>query len=125
MQKDNDKPDVSRTTTCDRYRVKSKLGSGGTANVHLAVDMKTEKYVALKVYNRNRISVGENEAAVLKTLNGHRNIIGFEKFLDGVRWNSKNDSTSIVALEYAEMGALIEYIVAVKKIQSPNGALDL
>merc|ERR1719461_1913614 len=118
MQEESEKPDLSRKQypdVCDRYRVKSKLGSGGTANVHLAVDMKTEKYVALKVYNRKKIRDAENEALVLGSLNCHRNIIGFEKFMEGVCWESKNKNTSMVVFEYAEMGALIEYIVAVRR----------
>jgi len=119
IEKTTDLPRSRGSTVSDRYRVKSKLGSGGTANVHLAVDMKTEKYVALKVYNKKRISVGKNEAAVLEVLNGHRNIIGFKKLMDNICWDEKNESTSVIALEYAEMGALIEYVVAVKRFSRP------
>lgn len=122
MQNENEKPDFprkQRSTVCGRYRVKSKLGSGGTANVHLAVDTKTNQLVALKVFKKTRISVGENEAAVLRILNGHRNIIGFKRMMGGVSWDAKNENTSVVALEYAEMGALIEYVVAARKFSRP------
>merc|ERR1719203_608255 len=47
MQKSSEKPDENpkmyHTVCSGRYQVKKKLGSGGTANVHLAVDLKTKK----------------------------------------------------------------------------------
>ncbi len=100
----------------DRYRVISRLGSGGMADVYLAHDQLLGRQVAVKVLHAHFAEDQEfverfrREASSAAALS-HPNIVGI---FDRGEW----DGTYYIAMEYVEGRTL-------KKIVEEHGALDV
>ena len=64
----------------ERYKLVSKIGSGGTADVYLAQDIKLNRNVAIKILTKtyslekNFVARFKKEAQILARLN-HTNIV--------------------------------------------------
>ena len=73
--------------TLDRFNIITKLGSGSSCEVMMAIDTKTGQEVAIKILNENvnqmAINVAEAEINSLCKLKNHSNIIGLREFGTG------------------------------------------
>jgi len=103
-------PEITR-----HYEDKNKeLGSGGFAKVILCEHIATKEKVAIKVMNKQQLSLKDdlhrayNEIYALKNL-VHQNICQlFEVF--------ENDSYIYLVIEYCPHGELFDYIVSKKRL---------
>jgi len=114
----DDRKEVARnplwTKQLGNYLIGPTLGKGGTATVKLGMDMKTEEKIALKILDPKYAKAAKKEVRILKDLN-HRNIVKVYNYFEDVRW--KNADTTIVAIEYASQGELIEYLMYTGKFE--------
>src|ERR1700677_396317 len=92
-----------------RYRVISRLGSGGMADVYLAQDQLLGREVAVKVLHHHFAERFRREASSAAALS-HQNIVGI---FDRGEWNG----TYYIAMEYVAGRSL-------KSIVRDDGALD-
>ena len=111
----NKKPVIFRTDS-GTYKVVKKLGKGGCSVVHLAQDVKTTEYVAIKVAHKDYESIRAiNEEAKLLGSLEHKGIVGLQ--CEGVKGkNSFGDENKHLASNYIVM----DYIS-----QSHGKAFDL
>jgi len=102
------------TKKLDRFLVGPTLGVGGTATVKLAYDTKHKTQVALKILQPKYAFSAQKEIDVLKNLK-HDNIIRIYECFDNVIWNG--GKTTVFAIEYADGGELIEYLMYTAKFE--------
>jgi len=102
------------TRRLKQYLVGPILGVGGTAKVRLAYDTKTRRKVALKIVKPKYIKTAEKEFEILKKLN-HKNIVRVHDCFSNVQW--KNQIMTVFAIEYANHGELIEYLMYTSKFE--------
>jgi len=98
------------------YIIGPTLGKGKTAIVKLAMVKKTQTYIALKILDPEIANekAGKKELSILKDLN-HKNIVRVYDYFENVRWGNAN--TTILAIEYACQGELIEYLMYTGKFE--------
>jgi len=102
------------TRKLDKYLVGPTLGVGGTATVKLAWNTKIGKKVALKILQSRYAFSAAKEIDILKELN-HENIVRVYDCYDNVDWHGS--ITTVFAIEYANNGELIEYLMYTKKFE--------
>lgn len=99
----------------DKYIRLSKLGSGGTANVYLVRDLKTNEEYAAKVLKSESVNF-EKEMNILRLIN-HPNIINIKE--GGVGNIVKNcipgPQVQYIILELAKKGELFDYVFLPKE----------
>ncbi|MDD5659619.1 MAG: Stk1 family PASTA domain-containing Ser/Thr kinase [Actinomycetota bacterium] len=101
----------------DRYRMISKIGSGGTADVYLAFDEKLNRQVAIKILSRiyaserNFVARFKKEAQILANLNDPNIVAIYD-------WG-QYDSSYFICMEYVE-GQSLEEIIDKQGIISPS-----
>ena len=101
----------------ERYKLISKIGSGGTSDVYLAQDIKLNRRVAIKIlaktyaFEKNFVARFKKEAQILARLN-HPNIVAIYD------WGQFEDSY-FICMEYAE-GQSLEEIIDKQGILSPS-----
>lgn len=99
----------------EKYIRLSKLGSGGTANVYLVRDMKTNEEYAAKVLKSENVDF-EKEVNILKLIN-HPNIINIKG--GGIGSIVKNcvpgPNVQYIILELAKKGELFDYVFLPKE----------
>jgi len=101
---------MDETIIAQRYKLISKIGSGGTSDVYLAQDLKLNRRVAIKIlaktyaYEKNFVARFKKEAQILARLN-HPNIVAIYD------WGQYEDSY-FICMEYAEGQSLGETIDA-------------
>ena len=73
----DNKKKLTFQTAKGTYKVVKKLGKGGCSVVHLAKDIKTTEYVAIKVAHKDYESIRaiNEEAKILGSLD-HKGIVG-------------------------------------------------
>jgi len=103
------------TRKLDKYLVGPTLGVGGTAKVKLAWDTENNRKVALKILQPKYASSAEKEIEILKELN-HKNIVRVYDCYDNVMW-TETERTTVFAIEYANQGELIEYLMYTSKFE--------
>jgi len=103
------------TKKLENYLVGPTLGVGGTAKVKLGYDAVTKKKVALKVLQPKYAYSAAKEINILKELN-HKNIVRVYDCYDNVIWTDKR-RTTVFAIEYANQGELIEYLMYTSKFE--------
>lgn len=96
------------------YKVGPTLGNGTNSEVKLGWNLEQKKEVALKIMKlstrNSRYALAEN--SMIKNLN-HRNIIEVYEIFETVRLD--NRKTTVLAIEYARNGDLIDYVVYTPK----------
>jgi len=97
-----------------KYLIGPTLKKGSTVTVRQAMDRKSQKIVVMKIWDPKFANTGKNELSILKDLN-HRNISKVYDYFVNVRW--KNADTTIVAIEYASHGELVEYLMYTGKFE--------
>jgi len=102
------------TRKLDKYLVGPTLGVGGTAKVKLAWDTKKNQKVALKILQPKYAASADREIEILKELN-HKNIVRVYDCYN-VMW-TKTEKTTVFAIEYANQGELIEYLMYTSKFE--------
>lgn len=102
------------TKELEHYLIGPTLGVGGTAKVKLAWDTKSKKEVAMKILEPKYAFQADKEIEVLKMLN-HENIIRVYDHFNRVIWKDKK--TTVFAIEYANEGELIEYLMYTAKFE--------
>jgi len=103
------------TRKLGKYLVGPTLGVGGTAKVKLAWDTENNRRLALKILLPKFASAAAKEIKILKELN-HKNIVRVYDCFDNVMW-SDNKTTTVFAIEYANQGELIEYLMYTSKFE--------
>jgi len=103
------------TRKLDKYLVGPTLGVGGTAKVKLAWDTEKNRKVALKILQPKYAFSAQKEIDILKKLD-HKNIVRVYDCYDNVVWNKK-ERTTVFAIEYANQGELIEYLMYTSKFE--------
>jgi len=103
------------TRKLDNYLAGPTLGVGGTATVKLGYDVVTNKKVALKILQTKYAYSAAKEINILKELN-HKNIVRIYNCYDNVIWTDKK-RTTVFAIEYANQGELIEYLMYTSKFE--------
>ena len=107
---------MTDTLIAERYKLISKIGSGGTSDVYLARDIKLNRRVAIKIlaktyaFEKNFVARFKKEAQILARLN-HPNIVAIYD------WGQFEDSY-FICMEYAE-GQSLEEIIDKQGILSP------
>jgi len=102
------------TRKLNQYLVGPTLGVGGTAKVKLAYDPKSQTKVALKILKPKYADSAEKEIAILKKLS-HKNVVQVYDCFSNVLWDKTN--TTVFAIEYANQGELIEYLMYTSKFE--------
>jgi eukaryotic-like serine/threonine-protein kinase len=108
---------MADTIIAERYKLISKIGSGGTSDVYLAQDIKLNRRVAIKIlaktyaFEKNFVARFKKEAQILARLN-HPNIVAIYD------WGQYEDSY-FICMEYAE-GQSLEEIIDKQGILSPG-----
>jgi len=102
------------TRKMDKYLVGPTLGIGGTATVKLAWNTEERKKVALKILQPKYANSAAKEIKILKELK-HENIVRVYDCYDNVHWNDQR--TTVFAIEYANQGELIEYLMYTSKFE--------
>ena len=101
----------------DRYKIISKLGSGGTADVFLAQDIKLNRAVAIKIlaktysFEKNFVARFKKEAQILARLN-HPNIVAIYDW-------GQYENSYFICMEYVE-GQSLQEIIDKHGILSPK-----
>jgi len=107
---------MTDTLIAERYKLISKIGSGGTSDVYLAQDIKLNRRVAIKIlaktyaFEKNFVARFKKEAQILARLN-HPNIVAIYD------WGQFEDSY-FICMEYVE-GQSLEEIIDKQGILSP------
>ncbi|MCL6087008.1 MAG: protein kinase, partial [Actinobacteria bacterium] len=105
------------TIIADRYKIISKIGSGGTADVYLAYDEKLNRRVAVKILSKlyasekNFVARFKKEAQILARLNDPNIVAVYD-------WG-KYDSSYFICMEYIE-GQSLDEIISKHGILSPS-----
>jgi len=102
------------TRTLNQYLLGPTLGVGGTSKVKLAYDPKTKTKVAMKILKPKYANSADKEINILKKLN-HKNIVKVYDCFSNVLYEEKR--TTIFAVEYANQGELIEYLMYTSKFE--------
>lgn len=102
------------TRKLGQYLVGPTLGVGGTAKVKLGYNLKTKTKVALKILKPKYADSAEKEIAILKKLT-HKNVVQVHECFSNVLWDKTN--TTVFAIEYANQGELIEYLMYTSKFE--------
>jgi len=102
------------TRRLEQYLVGPTLGVGGTSKVKLAFDPKRRTKVALKIVKPKYSRSAEKEIDILKKLN-HKNIVKVYDCFSNVLW--EGEKTTVFAIEYANQGELIEYLMYTSKFE--------
>jgi len=102
------------TRKLNQYLVGPTLGVGGTAKVKYAYDPKTRTKVALKILKPKYADSAEREINILKKLS-HKNVVKVYDCFSNVLWDTTN--TTVFAIEYANQGELIEYLMYTSKFE--------
>ena len=103
----------------ERYKLISKLGSGGTADVFLAQDIKLNRSVAIKIlaktysFEKNFVARFKKEAQILARLN-HPNIVAIYDW-------GQYENSYFICMEYVE-GQSLQEIIDKQGILSPHSA---
>jgi len=113
-QTPNDENSPVWTKKLEHYHIGPTLGQGGTAKVKLAYDLKTKAIVAMKIMNPAYAKTAKNEVSILKNLH-HKNIVQVYDCFKNVMWN--NEKTTVFAIEYANHGDLIQYLMYTGKFE--------
>lgn len=108
----------------DNFRIGRELGKGCSATVYHAVRLSDNQDFALKVFNlrkarENNVYDGvmralRDEVEVISQLN-HENIIKYECSSEEAMWEQSNGTVqrvAYIAMEYAERGDLLEFLIA-------------
>jgi len=104
------------TKKLSNYLIGPILGVGGTAEVKLGYDAVTKKEVALKIMKPKFAYSAAQEINILKKLN-HKNIIRVYDCYDNVILTDCR-KTTVFAIEYANQGELIEYLMYTSKFEN-------
>jgi len=105
------------TIILDRYKILNKIGSGGSADVYLALDLKLDRKVAIKILSkiysseRNFVTRFKKEAQILAHLNNPNIVLIYD-------WGQFEDSY-FICMEYVE-GQSLEEIIDRQGIISPE-----
>jgi len=102
------------TKKLGNWLVGQTLSKCSTATVKLAMDVKSQKKIALKITNPKFAKIAKKEFGILKHLN-HRNILKVYDHVYNVYW--ENALTKIFAFEYACQGELIDYLMYTGKFE--------
>jgi len=105
------------TNKLGNYLIGPTLSKCATATIKLAIDMRGQNKIALKIVDPKFAKIAKTpkkEIGVLKDLN-HRNILKVYDYFKNVRW--KNALTNIFAIEYASQGKLIDYLIYTGKFE--------
>lgn len=102
------------TRKLNQYLVGPTLGVGGTAKVKLAYDTKTQTKVALKILKPKYAESAEREIKILQKLN-HKNVVRVYDYFSNVLFG--DHKTTVFAIEYANQGELIEYLMYTSKFE--------
>jgi len=102
------------TRRLKQYLVGPTLGIGGTAKVKLAFNQNSQTKVALKIVKPKYTKSAEKEMDILKNLN-HKNIVQVYDCFSNVLW--EGEKLTVFALEYANQGELIEYLMYTPKFE--------
>jgi len=102
------------TKRLKHYLLGPTLGMGGTSRVKLAWDENTKKKLAMKILFPKFAKTAKKEIKILRELH-HKNIVKVYDCFDHVIWD--NNETSVFAIEYAEHGVLIEYLMYTSKFE--------
>lgn len=94
-----------------QYRIMEQLGQGAYAKVFLGVD-NNDQPCAIKVMGRDDTNLVKSELAALEALN-HPNIINMIEYntKGNFEKNGKSTEISYIALELADGGELIDYVM--------------
>ena len=86
------------------YVIREKIGSGGFSSVYLAIDLRTQIPVAIKVIEKNKVVAEkfEREIQLLKMLD-FPFCVAFYEFLD-------NDTFYFIVMEYVQGNTLYKFI---------------
>lgn len=107
---------MTGTMIAERYKLISKIGSGGTADVYLAQDIKLNRSVAIKIlaktysFEKNFVARFKKEAQILARLN-HPNIVAIYDW-------GQYENSYFICMEYVE-GQSLEEIIDKQGILSP------
>ncbi|MHB1335225.1 MAG: Stk1 family PASTA domain-containing Ser/Thr kinase [Candidatus Humimicrobiaceae bacterium] len=107
---------MTDTIIAERYKLISKIGSGGTADVYLAQDIKLNRSVAIKIlaktysFEKNFVARFKKEAQILARLN-HPNIVAIYDW-------GQYENSYFICMEYVE-GQSLEEIIDKQGILSP------
>jgi serine/threonine protein kinase len=110
---------MTDTIIAERYKLISKIGSGGTADVYLAQDLKLNRSVAIKIlsktysFEKNFVARFKKEAQILARLN-HPNIVAIYDW-------GQYENSYFICMEYVE-GQNLEEIIDKQGILSPTTA---
>lgn len=99
-----------------KYFIGHQIGVGGTARVYLGEDKGTNEQVAVKVYMGKHAINASKEGNILKKLD-HRNIINVYDVYENC--NFKGKKTTVMVMEYANQGELIDYLMYTKRFEPP------
>jgi serine/threonine protein kinase len=102
------------TRKLDHYLLGPTLGVGGTAKVKLGYDPQTKTKVAIKILKPDFVNSAQKEIDVLKKLD-HKNIVKVYDCFQNVLWDK--NITTVFAIEYANQGELIEYLMYTSKFE--------
>jgi len=102
------------TKRLKQYLLGPTLGVGGTSKVKLAYDPKTKVKVAMKILKPKYAHSADKEINILKRLN-HKNIVTVYECFSNVLYEEVK--TTIFAVEYANQGELIEYLMYTSKFE--------
>ena len=114
---------IRKDPTIDEFTLIKEIGSGHNSIVWLAYNREDSKNYAIKVVNdatniENNIRAIINEANILKQLQ-HPNITALHKVSNEGKYTSsegQNKKVTYAVLEFAENGALIEFILSTRKL---------
>jgi len=99
-----------------KYFIGPQIGVGGTAKVYLGEDKATNERVAVKVYMGKHAINASKEGNILKKLD-HRNIINVYDVYENCKF--KGQKTTVMVMEYANQGELIDYLMYTKRFEPP------
>ena len=119
-----DKKPVTFKTEKSTYKVVKKLGKGGCSVVHLARDLRTAEYVAIKVAKKDYESIRaiNEEARILSGLD-HKGIVGLQsegrKGKNSFGTENKHLANNFIVMNYVSKSSgkafdLYDYIMGAK-----------
>ncbi len=98
----------------DKYKILTKLGSGGTSSVYLCESLSNKNIYAAKILKKKSLDINA-EINSLSMIN-HLNIVNLIDSGEGyIIENEKKKFVKYLILEYCEKGALIDYMLYPEK----------